>query len=159
MGAIDESKLTPSEQVMLGIYKANAGNQMDGELAFMRSKAPFGNYAPKTRAEIQAERVEHERWMAEREAERLEDERVNGRIVVRYEQPSILGRTWNMFYCGLWYSIWYTVPIAAFVVYWIFGVDDNEHALLISLPIAASIGIVRGFFRRNEIYERLPVGE
>jgi hypothetical protein len=63
------------------------------------------------------------------------------------------------FYCGLWYSIWYTVPIAAFVVYWIFGVDDNEDALLISLPIAASIGIVRGFFRRNEIYERLPVGE
>jgi hypothetical protein len=45
------------------------------------------------------------------------------------------------------------------VVYWIFGVDDNEDALLISLPIAASIGIVRGFFRRNEIYERLPVGE
>ena len=63
------------------------------------------------------------------------------------------------FYCGLWYSIWYTVPIAAFVVYWIFGVDDNEDALLISLPIAASIGIVRGFFRRKAIYERLPVGE
>src|ERR1017187_4053449 len=152
MGTIDESKLTPSEQVMLGIYKANAGNQLDGELAFMRAKAPFGNYAPKTRAEEEAEQ-------AKRAAERLEDERVNGRIVVRYEQPSILGRVWNMFYCGLWYSIWYTVPIAAFVVCWIFGVDDNERALLISLPIAASMGIVRGFIRRNEIYERLPVGE
>ena len=157
--AIDESKLTPSEQVMLGIYKANAGNQMDGELAFMRSKAPFGNYAPRNRAEIRAEEAEREKEMAEREAQRLEDERVNGRIVVRYEQPSIVGRIWNMFYCGLWYSIWYTVPIAAFVVYWMFGVDDNERALLISLPIAASIGIVRGFFRRKEIYERLPVGE
>jgi hypothetical protein len=159
MGAIDESKLTPSEKVMLGIYKANAGNQLDGELAFMRSKAPFGNWAPKTRAEIRAEEAEREKEMAESEVERLENERLYGRLVTRYEQPSIFGRIWNMFYCGLWYSIWYTVPIAAFVVHWIFGVDDNERALLISLPIAASIGIVRGFFRRKEIYERLPVGE
>jgi len=136
--AIDESKLTPSEQVMLGIYKAQAGNQLDGELAFMRSKAPFGNYAPKTTAEIQAEHVDHERWMAEREAERLENERLYGRLVIRFEQPSIFGRIWNIFYCGLWYAIWYTVPIAAFVVYWIFGVNDNERALLISLSIAAS---------------------
>jgi hypothetical protein len=45
--AIDESKLTPSEQVQLGIFKAMAGNQMDGELAFQRSRAPFGNWAPK----------------------------------------------------------------------------------------------------------------
>ena len=159
MGAIDESKLTPSEQVMLGIYKANAGNQMDGELAFMRSKAPFGNYAPKTRAEIRAEDAEREKEMAEREAERLEDERLHGCLVVRYEQPSIFGRIWNMFYCGLLYAIWLCVPIAAFVVYWMFGVSDNEHSLLISLPIAAAIGIIRGFFRRKEIYERLPVGE
>ena len=157
--AIDESKLTPSEQVMLGIYKANAGNQMDGELAFMRSKAPFGNYAPKTRAEIQAEHVEHERWMAEREAERLETERLYGRLVIRYEQPSILGRTWNMFYCGLWYAIWYTVPITALVVYWMFGVSDNERALCIGLAISVAIGMIRGFFRRTAIYERLPVGE
>ena len=152
MGAIDESKLTPSEQVMLGIYKANAGNQMDGELAFMRSKSPFGNYAPKTKAEEEAEQ-------AKRAAERLENERLYGRLVIRYEQPSILGRIWNMFYCGLWYAIWYTLPIAAFLVYWMFGVSDDGRALLISLPIAASIGIVRGFFRRKEIYERLPVGE
>ena len=158
-GTMDESKLTPSEQIQLGIFKAQAGNQLDGELAFMRSKAPFGNYAPKTRAEIQAEQVEHERWMAERAAERLEDERVNGRIVVRYEQPSILGRIWNMFYCGLWYSIWYTVPIAAVVVYWMFGVTDDQRALCIGLAISAAIGIIRGFFRRKAIYERLPVGE
>ena len=152
MGTIDESKLTPSEQVMLGIYKANAGNQLDGELAFMRAKAPFGNWAPKTRAEEEAEQ-------AKRAAERLEDERVNGRIVVRYEQPSIFGRTWNMFYCGLWYSIWYTVPITAFVVYWMFGVSDNERALCIGLAISVAIGMIRGFFRRTAIYERLPVGE
>jgi len=31
---MDESRLTPSEQVMLGIFKAQAGNRMDGELAF-----------------------------------------------------------------------------------------------------------------------------
>ena len=157
--AIDESKLTPSEQIQLGIFKAQAGNQLDGELAFMRSKAPFGNYAPKTRAETQAEHVEHERWMAEREAERLENERLYGRLVIRFEQPSIFGRIWNMFYCGLWYSIWYTVPIAAFVVFWMFGVTDDQRALCISLPIAASIGVIRGFFRRKEIYVRLPVGE
>jgi hypothetical protein len=42
---MDESKLTPSEQVMLGIFKAQAGNQLDGE-AFIRAKAPFGNWAP-----------------------------------------------------------------------------------------------------------------
>ena len=76
--------------------------------------------------------------MAEREAERLENERLYGRLVIRFEQPSIFGRIWNIFYCGLWYAIWYTVPIAAFVVYWIFGVNDNERALLISLSIAAS---------------------
>lgn len=152
MGAIDESKLTPSEQVMLGIYKANAGNQMDGELAFMRSKSPFGNWAPKTRAEIRAEE-------AEREAERLENERLYGRLVIRYEQPSIFGRIWNMFYCGLWYAIWYTVPIAAFVVYWMFGISDNQRALCIGVAISAAIGIIRGFFRRKELYERLPVGE
>jgi len=157
--AIDESKLTPSDQVMLGMFKAQAGNRMDGELAFLAAKSPFGNWAPKTRAEIQAEHVEHERRMAEREAERLENERLHGRLVIRYERPSIFGRIWGMFYCGLWYSIWYTVPIAAFVVYWIFGVNDNERALLISLRIAASIGIIRGFFRRKEIYVRLPIGE
>jgi len=156
---VDEKKLSTADQVMLGIYRAQAGNRLDGDLAFMRSKAPFGNYAPKTRAEIQEEHAEHERWMAEREAERLENERLYGRLVIRYEQPSILGRIWNMFYCGLWYAIWYTLPIAAFVVYWMFGVSDDGRALLISLPIAASIGIVRGFFRRKEIYERLPVGE
>ncbi len=156
---MDEKNLSISDQVMLGMFKAQAGNRMDGELAFLAAKSPFGNWAPKTRAEIQAEHVEHERWMAEREAERLEDERVNGRIVVRYEQHSIVGRTWNIFYCGLWYAIWYTVPIAAVVVYWIFGVNDDERMLVISLPIAASIGIVRGFFRRKTIYERLPVGE
>jgi hypothetical protein len=97
--------------------------------------------------------------MAEREAERLEDERVNGRIVVRYEQPSIFGRIWNMFYCGLWYVIWLCVPITAFVVYWMFGVTDDQRALCIGLAISAAIGIVRGFFRRKEIHERLPVGE
>jgi hypothetical protein len=156
---MDESKLTPSEQIQLGIFKAQAGNQLDGELAFMRSKAPFGNYAPKTRAEIQAEQVEHERWMAEREADRLENERLYGRLVIRYEQPSIFGRVWNMFYCGLWYSIWYTVPIAAVVVYWMFGVTDDQRALCIGFAISAGIGIIRGFFRRNEIYERFPVGE
>ena len=159
MGTIDESKLTPSEQVMLGIYKANAGNQMDGELAFMRSKSPFGNWAPKTRAEIHAEEVERAEEMAEREAVRLEDERLYGRLVVRYEQPSIFGRIWNIFYCGLWYAIWYTVPIAAFVVYWMFGVTDDQRALCIGLAISAAIGIIRGFFRRKEIYERLPPGE
>ena len=158
-GTMDESKLTISEQVMLGIYKANAGNQLDGELAFMRSKSPFGNWAPKTRAEIHAEEVERAEEMAEREAERLENERLYGRLVTRYEQPSIFGRIWNMFYCGLWYSIWYTVPIAAFVVFWMFGVTDDQRALCISLPIAASIGVIRGFFRRKEIYVRLPVGE
>ena len=47
---MDESKLTPSEQVMLGIFKAQAGNQLDGELAFIRAKAPFGNWAPKPSA-------------------------------------------------------------------------------------------------------------
>jgi hypothetical protein len=156
---MDESKLTPSEQIQLGIFKAQAGNQLDGELAFMRSKAPFGNYAPKTRAEIQAEQVEHERWMAEREADRLENERLYGRLVIRYEQPSIFGRVWNMFYCGLWYSIWYTVPIAAVVVYWMFGVTDDQRALCIGFAISAGIGIIRGFFRRKAIYERLPVGE
>ena len=149
---MDESKLTPSEQIQLGIFKAQAGNQLDGELAFMRSKSPFGNWAPKTRAEEEAEQ-------AKRAAERLEDERVNGRIVVRYEQPSIFGRTWNMFYCGLWYSIWYTVPIAAVVVYWMFGVTDDQRALCIGFAISAGIGIIRGFFRRKAIYERLPVGE
>ena len=159
MGTIDESKLTSSERVMLGIFKAQAGNQMDGELAFLAAKSPFGNWAPKTRAEIHAEEVERAEEMAEREAVRLEDERVNGRIVVRYEQPSIFGRVWNMFYCGLWYGIWYTVPIAAFVVYWMFGVSDDQRALCIGLPIAASMGIVRGFFRRKAIYERPPVGE
>jgi hypothetical protein len=156
---MDESKLTISEQVMLGIYKANAGNQLDGELAFMRSKSPFGNWAPKTRAEIHAEEVERAEEMAEREAERLEDERLYGRLVIRYEQPSIVGRVWNMFYCGLWYSIWYTVPIAAVVVYWMFGVTDDQRALCIGLAISAAIGIIRGFFRRTAIYERLPVGE
>ena len=155
---MDESKLTLSEQIQLGIFKAQAGNQMDGELAFLAAKSPFGNWAPKTRAEIQAEHVEHERWMAEREAERLENERLYGRLVIRFEQPSIFGRIWNMFYCALWYGIWYTVPIAAFVVFWMFGVSDNQRSLCISLPIAASIGIVRGFFRRKAIYERLPVG-
>ncbi len=156
---MDEKKLSTADQVMLGIYRAQAGNRLDGDLAFMRSKSPFGNYAPKTRAEIRAEHVEHERCMAEREAERLENERLYGRLVIRYEQPSIFGRIWNMFYCGLWYSIWLCVPIAAFVVYWIFGVTDNERALCIGLTISAAIGVIRGFFRRKEIYERLPVGE
>ena len=156
---MDESKLTLSEQIQLGIFKAQAGNQMDGELAFLAAKAPFGNYAPKTRAEIRAEEAEREEEMAEREAERLEDERVNGRLVIRYEQPSIFGRVWNMFYCGLWYSIWYTVPIAAVVVYWMFGVTDDQRALCIGFAISAGIGIIRGFFRRKAIYERLPVGE
>src|ERR1019366_8428889 len=140
-GTMDESKLTISEQVMLGIYKANAGNQLDGELAFMRSKSPFGNWAPKTRAEIHAEEVERAEEMAEREAERLENQRLYGRLVTRYEQPSIFGRIWNMFYCGLLYAIWLCVPIAAFVVYWIFGVDDNERALCIGLVISAAIGM------------------
>ena len=156
---MDEKNLSISDQVMLGMFKAQAGNRMDGELAFLAAKAPFGNYAPKTRAEIQAEHVEHERRMTEREAERLENERLYGRLVIRYEPPSIFGRIWNMFYCGMWYAIWYTVPIAAFVVYWLFGVSDNERALCIGLAISAAIGIVRGFFRRNAIYERLPVGE
>ena len=156
---MDESRLTPSEQVMLGIFKAQAGNQMDGELAFLAAKAPFGNYAPKTRAEIQAEHIEHERWMAEREAERLENERLYGRLVIRYEPPSIFGRVWNMFYCGMWYAIWYTVPIAAFVLYWMFGVTDDQRALCIGLAISAAIGIVRGFFRRKEVLVRLPIGE
>ena len=144
---------------MLGIFKAQAGNQMDGELAFLAAKAPFGNYAPKTRAEIQAEHIEHERWMAEREAERLENERLYGRLVIRYEPPSIFGRVWNMFYCGMWYAIWYTVPIAAFVLYWMFGVTDDQRALCDGLAISAAIGIIRGFFRRKEIYVRLPGGE
>ena len=116
---MDESKLTPSEQIQLGIFKAQAGNQLDGELAFMRSKAPFGNYAPKTRAEIRAEEAAREEEMAEHEAERLEDERVNGRIVVRYEQPSIFGRIWNIFYCGLWYAIWFFIPIALVASAWV----------------------------------------
>lgn len=156
---MDEKNLSISDQVMLGMFKAQAGNRMDGELAFLAAKAPFGNYAPKTRAEIQAEHIEHERWMAEREAERLEDERVNGRIVVRYEQPSIFGRVWNMGYCGLLYIVWYMVPIAAFVVYWMFGVTDDQRALCIGVAISAAIGIIRGFFRRKAIYERLPIGE
>jgi len=109
----------------------------------MCSKSPFGNFSPKTRAEEEAEQ-------AKRAAERLEDELVNGRIVVRNEQPSIFGRTWTVFYCGLWYSIWHTVPIAAFVVYWTFGVNDNSRALCIGLGISAAIGIIRGFFRRSE---------
>jgi hypothetical protein len=150
--AIDESKLTSSERVMLGIYKAQAGNQLDGELAFMRSKSPFGNWAPKTRAEEEGEQ-------AKRAAERLEVERANGRIVVRYEQPSIFARIWGMFYCGLWYAIWFTIPIAAFVVYWMFGVSDDQRALCIGLAISGAIGVIRGFFRRKEICERLPVGE
>ncbi len=156
---MDEKNLSISDQVMLGMFKAQAGNRMDGELAFLAAKAPFGNYAPKTRAEIQAEHVEHERWMAEREAERLENERLYGRLVTRYLQPSIFGRVWNMFYCGLWYAIWYTVPIAAFVVYWMFGVSDDQRALCVGLAISATIGIIRGFFRRNEILVRLPIGE
>jgi hypothetical protein len=44
---MDESKLTPSEQVQLGIFKAMAGNQMDGEIAYTLSKSPFGNWGPK----------------------------------------------------------------------------------------------------------------
>ncbi len=149
---MDEKNLSISDQVMLGMFKAQAGNRMDGELAFMRSKSPFGNWAPKTRAAEQAEQ-------ARRAAERLEDERVNGRIVIRYEQPSIFGRIWNMFYCGLWYGIWYTVPIAAFVVYWMFGVTDDQRALCIGLAISTAIGIIRGFFRRNKVSVRLPIGE
>lgn len=156
---MDEKNLSISDQVMLGMFKAQAGNRMDGELAFLAAKSPFGNWAPKTRAEIQAEQVEHERWMAEREAETLENECLYGRLVTRYEQPSIFGRIWNMFYCGLWYSIWYTVPIAAFVVYWMFGVTDDQRALCIGLAISAAIGIVRGFFRRKEVLVRLPIGE
>jgi hypothetical protein len=156
---MDEQNLSISDQVMLGIFKAQAGNRMNGELAFLAAKAPFGNWAPKTRAEIQAEHVEHERWMAEREAERLENERLHGRLVIRYERPSIFGRIWNMFYCGLWYSIWYAVPITAFLVYWMFGVTDDQRALCIGLAISAAIGIIRGFFRRKAIYERLPIGE
>jgi hypothetical protein len=156
---MDAKNLSISDQVMLGMFKAQAGNRMDGELAFLAAKAPFGNYAPKTRAEIQAEHAEHERWMAEREAERFENERLYGRLVTRYEQPSIFGRIWNMFYCGLWYAIWYTVPIAAFVVCWMFGVTDDQRALCIGLAISAAIGIIRGFFRRRAIYVRLPIGE
>src|ERR1035437_3071922 len=53
--AIGETKLSPSDQILLGLYKAQAGNQLDGELAFLRAKAPFGNYSPKTRAEREAE--------------------------------------------------------------------------------------------------------
>jgi len=97
--------------------------------------------------------------MAEREAERLENERLYGRLVIRYEPPSIFGRVWNMFYCGMWYAIWYTVPIAAFVLYWMFGVTDDQRALCIGLAISAAIGIVRGFFRRKEVLVRLPIGE
>lgn len=156
---MDEKNLSISDQVMLGMFKAQAGNRMDGELAFLAAKSPFGNYAPKTRTEIQSEHVEHERWMAEREAERLENERLYGRLVIRYEPPSIFGRIWNMFYCGMWYAIWYTVPIAAFVLYWMFGVTDDQRALCDGLAISAAIGIIRGFFRRKEIYVRLPGGE
>ncbi len=142
---MDESKLTISEQVMLGIYKANAGNQLDGELAFMRSKAPFGNYAPKTRHEIQAE-------LDAAEAEGLADEQEFGVICVRYEQPSIFGRIWGMFYCGLWYSLWFFIPIAAVVA--CFWHTPDEKAIAIGLVVGAGVGIIRGFFRRKAIYLR-----
>jgi|SRR5208282_229740 len=137
---IDESKLTPSEQIQLGMFKATAGNQLSGELAFIRSRSPFGNWAPKPRynAEVVA----------------TETQTRNESGVCMVELPvSFLGRIWSMFYCGLWFAIWYTLPLAYAVS--LFGVQDINRIFLIAVSIAASIGVIRGMFRGSGKY-RMP---
>ena len=142
---MDESKLTPSEQVMLGIYKAQAGNQMDGELAFMRSKAPFGNWAP-SKPPVSTPRSD-------------DGERTNVEIARFHYVPqkTFFDRVVKMLWCGV---VWGLIDsIFTSFVWFCFGgsVEDAVHYVV---PATILVCALYGFFKRikldqydNDVYD------
>lgn len=131
---IDEKNL--ADQVQRGIFIANAGNRLDGELAFMRAKAPFGNYAPKTRQEEEAEDAEF--WAT---------------TSVRYEQPGACRRIWNMLIWGILGGAvagWLILAMAG-----LFSLIHDLHAAPYVFTATVVCSAIYGLGKSTKIYETI----